>query len=310
MRIKHLHKLTFTLGLLTLSQGAACFGSTNNAAPSQGPSQPYAIRHTQEIAQVEPGELRLWLGDPLHVLGHVFVPLHRGNTAQFSDVYGGGLSTSSSKILWSRKHEHNALLNYLIPGPQGAKPLFEVTPAQIVEFAFLAPLAPQTPQAATTTVELTPKQADPTAPTAQLLIHSAPIAAPAPTGPIQVSTAQSHTRVSATQPHWELPGLNEQLVLACVVVAEPVPKDNTQEKTQRFRGQLWIKSPHHEAPAYVHSDPRLEPSAWRIRDDDSASLEVIMSDREGWPKRVDLIDLNTRTSTTIVDEEAIKALGL
>lgn len=288
--------------LASASMWMACSTGADQRSQSMGPASSYAAQGSLP-ADLDPGELKVWLGQPHHVLGMTMIPVYRGTHAQdYSGAWASSLSTSSSKIMWSRKASHLAQINYMIPTESKAQPLFMMTPQSVVELAILAPVSPKAPQPDELVIALNDQDG---ANKAQLRINSPPPQPDPKPSPTFHSPDQPQPHLSAELPHWELPGLNQTLVLACVVL-DQTPSNAQADAKRVYRGQLWIKPPTPEAPVFIHKDDKLEPSSWHLRPDDSAKLEVVMSDRDGWPKRVDLIDLNTLTATTLVDMSALK----
>lgn len=294
-----------TLALCTATS-LACTTSSGPKAHSLGPASSYVAQGALPD-EIDPGTLKVWLGQPHHVLGLTMIPVYRGTPR---DIYStswlgastpSSLATTSSKIRWSNKASHLAQINYMIPQATRALPLFSTTPQSVVELAFLAPAEPAPPAPEALVIELNDQSG---ANKAQLHVNAPP--APTPNlSPTFHNPAQQHPNLSAQLPHWELPGLNQTLVLACVVI-DQTPSNAPADAKRVYRGQLWIKPPIPEAPPFVHKDDKLEPSSWHLRPDDSAKLEVVMSDRDGWPQRVDLIDLNTLTATTLVDMASLQ----
>lgn len=259
-----------------------------------------AVDASYTEAQMQRGEVDLWVAPPMYFHDAALYGVYRGPRPNDPYAYSSRSSQSSGSFskLSRRSPSETVMVTLFAITPQGEQEVFGETPYQIVETEFLSPkpARPDPAPAPKPTAEVVAQGVT----TQHIHVHlpgEALTQAPVPDeAPVYVPP-QHGQRVGQRVGYWEVEQLERDLIFACVILSEAV-RDEEGEQSWTYRGEIWIKDVK-TGEIFKHSDPELEPSSWQLHPGPVPQVEVVMADKKGWPRRVDLLDLNALAARTL-----------
>ena len=301
------HSLLLTCAT-TLALFAGCRTSYSPPPQTSGGGYSAAAQQSADIDKMmEKGSVDLWVSPTTYFRQQAFYGVYRGPRPGDYSAAIPSSRGSFSKI--SRRSElDTAMVTLFAITPDGEDEIFKQTPYQIVELEILTgkptdppaakvptPPAPEEAREATTTPESTPEAAHHPHPPVHVHVdvHTTPQPQPQPIDPDAPAfvPASNGGRVAQRMGYWEVSQLQRDLVLACVVLRERT-KNADGEPTWKYHGEVWIRDLE-SGEVFKHQDANLEPSSWQLHPGPTPQVEVVMADKDGWTRRIDLIDLNT-----------------
>ena len=288
----------------------ACSGCGVDANTSRaGFGAQLSTDETRLKEAIQRGEVDTWVAAPRYVGQIPFIPIYRGDKP--GETYSRSKLDLSSSSSWGYSlSERQVLLNMLRINDDGSEELvFAQTPYGFTAMTFLVPQPPR-PKAEPKVaphVEIVPGAGGEIA-TQVIVVPPRPLDTPPPTPPTEIAPHDPSAPYSEPQNIWALPALGHRLALGSAVVREQI--EPLEGKPQwRYRGEIWLRDLETDR-VFTHGSAELEPTSWQLARGPSPKLQVVMSDREGWPTRVDFIDLNTFEVRSTPTRSELKAQGV
>lgn len=321
--------LLITSSLLLLCTG--CRSASSKDAP-QSNNTGYGAQMARESERMEEaikeGKIDTWLAPPVYLDDDTpIISIYRGPKPSNYEFKGTSMqsnlsSGSFSKVSWQRGYAYqDALLNMIRVQPNGEELIFAQTPHAFAEFLFLKPAAPKTTAVTetvtrtTTSVPLDVQTTETTHHQVHVVLHQADTApntqqAPELKGPTLIQGSPTAQNVANYFSTWEVAPLTRELALGCAVLRTEASRDEDGEITWRYHGELWIRDLGSDR-TFKHGSPELEPQSWQLYPGEGkAQLEVVMADANGWPTRIDFIDLNTFEVRSMPTRQKLKEMGV
>ncbi len=315
-----------TLGLaLSILLGATACTSGRASEQTQVNTSAYGAQLAQQDVQIEAamqeGKIDTWLAAPVYLHEDAMVAIYRGPkpnapTSSMPPMRSSLSSSDVSKIAWKRGYNYqDALLNMMRVTSDGKDELlFKDTPHAFAELVFLTPHtekeAPVKSPASSSPHVIKLEDGE--------ITHTIHVVTPPAQPPTQgIAKAPGPQLITApSAPHhvahhfntWELPQVKGEIAVGCAVLRREVT-DADGEKGWRYHGEIWVRHLGSDR-VFTHGSEELEPTAWQLHPGERPQLEVTMSDAEGWPSRIDFIDLNTLEVRSTPSREALKKLGI
>ena len=303
---------------LTTAASTGCWTSRpDTAAQSNAPSvASYGSNaaHTEKLDEaIEAGEIGTWVSAPTYFKDQSMFAIYRGpKPGEPYKASRSSFGSDVSKIKWSSySAPSDALLNMMLIHEDSHELVFPETPHQLVEFVLLSPKptppAPATPPP-TPTTRVTNDAGE------TIVVIARPPSEPPtpPTPPSQAPTLiskSSSPNVASHHPYWEVQDLTQELALGCAVIRTQGEAREDGTPTYKYHGQIWVRGLK-DGKILRHGDELLEPSSWQLHPGPTPQLEIVMANRDGWPARVDLIDLNTLQIRSMPSKAQLEELGV
>lgn len=333
MRSNTAHLLLATITLLSLT--ALGCRSTTSKQNAQNNSTGYGARMAQQGERLDEalreGKVDTWVAAPVYLDDETpIISIYRGPKPATANFKGASMPSdldagSFSKISWQRGYGYqDALLNMMRIQPDGEELIFAQTPHAFAEFLFLQP-ARSAPDLQTTRSDKTPPPTtseaiatEPGGPESSthridVVVHHDHAQPPQPPtslkGPRLIQGATTSQNVANYFSTWEVEPLTQNLALGCAVLRTEVSRDG-DDITWRYHGELWIRDLGSDR-VFKHGSADLEPQSWQLSPQSAkAQLEVVMADANGWPTRIDFIDLNTFEVRSMPTRQKLKEMGV
>lgn len=318
-------RTTSTL-ILILTLASSCSSGRKQQTTAQSNGVGYGTQLAKQDnymdEAIEDGTIDTWVSSPMYLTDKTPVfSIHRGPKpahAMIKHSLPSQLNTrGSSKISWSRNYQYqDALLNMMLIHESSEELIFPDTPHAFEEFLFLT----NTPPPTTTTqaappqhITLAPEGDDTNTQTVNVVLHQPNPqqhpTQPKLTGPQLIQGPVTASHVANFFDTWSIAPLKNSLAIGCAVLREETTIED-DKKAWRYHGEIWIRDLNSDR-VFKHGSKDLEPTSWQLYPgEDRAQLEVVMSDAEGWPTRIDFIDLNTFEVRSMPTRGALKEMGL
>lgn len=326
-----------TVSLLTLTTACALLctscRSTSSKQTESGNNTGYGARMARQDQRVDEaikeGTIDTWIAAPVYLDDQTpILSIYRGPKPATPEFKGASmpsnLNTSSfSKISWQRGYGYqDALLNMMRIKPEGEELIFAQTPHAFAEFLFIQPPGkrPASPSAQEPTQRLARESVTLVEEHGEagsdhrldIVLHQPQPTQQTPaklTGPQLLPGPATSQNVANYFSTWEVEALTTRLALGCAVLRTEVSREG-DEITWRYHGELWIRDLASDR-VFKHGSAELEPHSWQLSPNkDNAQLEVVMADANGWPTRVDFIDLNTFEVRSMPTRQKLKEMGV